>query len=407
MIPGIMAGSPVAAAPASFTGVASAPSNGVNTSPLQYSAAQIDEIGAYSAGQNTRLTLAEAGLVRHLASMFQNGSTAGLASQKNGASFDGMGYMHGYTGGVSFAGANCWSAPLSLLAGDYLTTVKTAGNAPSDVSISWQAIEVLDPALKGAMVRRTTNQALNTVLQVVGWEQEVYDEAGYFNPAFPTRLTVPEDGLYRFTADGYINTGNWIWGQLRLNGVDLVRGTAMHSSRGSFLQMTTAPLQLVAGDYVEMLAANGASVPLNAHSLTWFAVEKVDPTIKRCMVRPTGQTVGTGNPAINFTEVYDPHGMFDSGVNAQRIYVPAECTQARLSFGLTCAWNGGKIEPRFGLNNAGGCGAVIPTSSEHALCALGAWVTVTPGMYAAATYYAASNRAIGTDNRNWLVMECR
>lgn len=406
MIPGIMAQQARMNSAASFIGVATVPTNGANVSPLQFNAAQIDTIGAYNGAQNTRLTLAQAGLVRHHASHFQSGANCHILSQRNGGDFNGMGYHFGQTGGVGFSGAMCFSAPVDCLAGDYFTTNKPTGGAAGDVGIAWQSIEVMSASLKGALVRRTSNQALNTASQVCNWEAEVYDQAGYFDPAFPTRLTVPADGLYRFTANLYMPATTWCYAYLRINGGDPMRGSAVHSSRGDFAQMTTAPLQLVAGDYVEVLAANDSSAALTAHALTWFAIEKVDPTIKRCLVRPTGQTIGTGNPAINFTEVYDPHNMFDATTNAQRIYVPAGCTQVRLSMSINCAWNGGKVEPLFRMNTGRSAG-FIPTSSEHALCGLGGWAPTTPGEYASANFYASSNRANGTDNSNWYCMECR
>lgn len=379
------------------------------SNPMSWNTEFIDQINAYDAAQPTRLTMQSAGLARFASNRFSGSAAGGLQQLKNGAVFHGMGQQRQRISG-SFCGTNVQSAPVEVNAADYFTTYQYEGTADAN-AYSWQGVEILDPSLKGAQLRKSANQAYSAAtLTLATWDTEVYDVAGYHdNVTNPGRITIPVTGLYRLSCNLLITSTTYAWGYMTVNGA-VVAGCPQvsHDLDCDLLNMTSAPMQLTAGDYVEVFFRTNVGGSLFASEQTWFAIEKVDPTIKRCLVYPTvAQNATTGAPTINFgAEAYDTDGMFDAATNAQRLYVPAGCTEARLTMNLSTAWNGGKIEPNafFAGKQSG---QLLSSSHSHFVNALGLWVPVSPGDYAVATFYAVNTRAMTLGVSSWLCLEAR
>ena len=401
---------PYSFAPPPYLGFASAKGSGNIgvSSPMSWNQEHYDGLNAYNSGQPTRLTVQNACLARISSQRFSTSQIGQLQHQKNGASFDGMGRSRSRTN-VNFTGTAISSAPVVLAANDYLTTNQLEGTG--DAGSTWHGVEVIDSAFQGALVNRSSNQAYSAAtMTTVQWNQEVYDTGGYHdNSTNPSRFTIPANGVYRISCNILVNASTYAWGRMKVNGTVIVGcPQTSHDLDCDYINLVSAPLVLTAGDYVEVEIQTNLAGNIGAGNDTWFAIEKVDPSIKRCLIYGTGaQNVTTANPFINFnTEAYDTAAMFDSAVNAQRIYVPAGCTQARITMNLGCAWNGGKIEPSVNFS-AAGSGSVIATSHSHFVNACGIWVPATPGEYIAARFYAVNTRAYQNDQTSWICLEAR
>lgn len=394
-----------------LTGVASARHTGTVavSNPMSWNTEFRDQIGAYAAGQPTRFTLTQNAIIRMATNRFSISRIGQLYHLKNAANFNGMGHQRSRTS-VNYTGTNIMSAPVEALTNDYFTSTQNEGTAEAN-TFSWHGIEVIPSALKGALVNRNSNQAYAAgTATTVEWNNEVYDYGGYHDNAVnPSRITIPVTGVYRLSCNVVVNATTYAWGWMRVNGA-IVAGCPQvsHDLDCDLLNMCSAPMELNAGDYVDVVIQSNAAGNIGANHQTWFAIELVDPAIKRCLIYPTAaQNVTTGNPVINYgAETYDTAAMFNAGTNAQRIYIPSGCTEARITMNLGCAWNGGKVEPS-AYHSAAGSGNVMATSHSHCVNALGLWVPVTPGDYVQSQFYAVNTRGLNTGVSSWLCVEAR
>lgn len=116
------------------------------------------------------------------------------------------------------------------------------------------------PALPGALVRRMNNQLIpnDNVYVPIGFTVAQSDLGGFWNPGFPTRLTVPAGlgGTYRITIGGNfepLTTGQCQW-NIWINGntgaLHQLKSLNIFGTLRPFDSATTS-LLLNAGDYVE------------------------------------------------------------------------------------------------------------------------------------------------------------
>lgn len=146
------------------------------------------------------------------------------------------------------------------------------------------------PAYRGALVRKTGNQALSTGFpgDVLTWDAEEYDtDTIHDNATNNSRLTVPTgvtkirlSANVRFAA---VDTDDKFIGFFK-NGTTSVYGLAKSIGNGSSANtdrrnMTSAVISVVAGDYFEVTAWAGVSGTVlggTGNEETWFAMEIVE-----------------------------------------------------------------------------------------------------------------------------------
>lgn len=137
----------------------------------------------------------------------------------------------------------------------------------------------------GALVQMSEAQNISsgsfTTLQ---WGTEVYDTDNIFDPANPTRLTVPAGvSVVRIIAN--ITFASNAAGGRRLQ---TLKNGAAHSGRlyvayqamsgaDTRIYAATPPLQVAPGDYFELQAYqdSGSTINILAQTATWFALEVI------------------------------------------------------------------------------------------------------------------------------------
>ena len=169
----------------------------------------------------------------------------------------------------------------------------TFANGPGNVADGVQVNERFDPlyeALDGALdddnlvagfraaaaaQRATSNQSIpNLVWTAIAFDTELHDNDGIFVIGAPTRLTIQTDGIYVFSGFFVFDTdptpGDGAAAGIRKNGSAAASGyvaeqtvdtrTAISAGAGGVaLNVTSAPVSCVAGDYFELMAIQALS----------------------------------------------------------------------------------------------------------------------------------------------------
>ncbi|HDZ44101.1 MAG TPA: hypothetical protein ENH80_09185 [Phycisphaerae bacterium] len=181
-------------------------------------------------------------------------------------------------GSVLVRAVDRWRAPDPGNPGDVLTY--QGSSAPAD----WQPAAGGGGFLGGALVGKSANQNIAAWGNAaITFQAESYDTAAIYNPAAPTRLTVPVGfDLVRLTTNMYANAGS---GQVVLtrifkNGAELPGGchVATPATASAVVQHNglTSPVTVIPGDYFEVNVYNGTGstrVIQGMVNRTWFAME--------------------------------------------------------------------------------------------------------------------------------------
>ena len=151
------------------------------------------------------------------------------------------------------------------------------------------ALLSVSPALAfdGAKLQLSADQSLaNGTNQVISWATADYDTLSFFNPAQPTRLTVPNgvswvrltgSQVYATSCGGTMRqliitkNGTWFSGDPVINTPPTCSGTTTDIS--GFSPVTP----VVPGDYFEVSAFQntGSALNLRWSTGTWFSIEVV------------------------------------------------------------------------------------------------------------------------------------
>lgn len=115
------------------------------------------------------------------------------------------------------------------------------------------------------------------------WQQEDSDSAGFWNPAQPSRLTIPETGVYMFHCSASWNfdaTGHREVG-IRYNGTSGITSETTQAVSAASLPTTLAVTDTFAwpaGSYAECLVQDTASATTtlrSGNSVTFFYVVRI------------------------------------------------------------------------------------------------------------------------------------
>lgn len=136
---------------------------------------------------------------------------------------------------------------------------------------------------------KDTNTSLpNATPTVIPWEIEVHDSLGMFNPAQPTRITIPANvSKVRFSAQAAFDTNNDVDRRqiyIKRNGSDYPRGYISHSQNGGYANGSSVSFSAVSGiidveegDYFELFAAqnSGSTMNFRGTNAVWWLCEVV------------------------------------------------------------------------------------------------------------------------------------
>jgi hypothetical protein len=387
------------------------------TSPVPWNGEVYDYTGWHDPGSNPSHCTVPSGvsLVRVTFCM------ASLTAQDggmllSGAAFRGQGGLRAASGTDA---VNAISAPIAVSAGQYFETT-SAGNTTSATEFNWMSVEVLSASLKYALVYKSGTQSLsantNTTLT---FDSEVADTDGWHdNVTNNSRLTVPSGvTLVRIVANYATNgqSGQAVFNCTK-NGSGFAGGFARDcdlSTGIDLLNGVSAVLVVTTGDYFEVQALTNSASTVSADENTWFSIEEVPSSIKRCLCTlNAGQAVAAGVPeALEFTaEVYDTDSIHDNASNTSRFTAPAGVTEARISFNvqgpsasivlLGYVYKGGAAF-------YGTAQAACTTAGSDGVNGITAWVPCSPGDYFEVWVQASSGATIPSGNQTWVCAEFR
>lgn len=294
-------------------------------SPVSFSSATIDTNSMYDNATNAAHLVVPAGasLIRLQGGSFGSSSEYRFAGNTGaGAEFKGTGQARGGSA-ASFAGCNWVTGPIAVSPADAFEMARTLGTYADGNTMF--AMEVLDPSTPYARVELTSNVTGDgSGWQTISWDQADVDTDSFWDGGNPSRLTVPEDGLYRIVCNAYfsnVNQQNII--RSRKNGASFAGmiDCTGDNTNSMFVNGMSAPIDCVAGDYFEMQRyCTNTTGELNANAgyNTWFSIERLPDDYAYCLVAKTNaQNATTGNPAVTWnTIVHDPLGIWDGGTSS-------------------------------------------------------------------------------------------
>lgn len=137
---------------------------------------------------------------------------------------------------------------------------------------------------KGALLAMSSNHSLSVsgTEEALVWATVVYDTDGIWSGSAVTRLTVPA-GVTKVRLTGAVrwsaHTTGSRYANIKKNGGHLP-GAGTHrggagNTQQDWMSMGGAVVEVVAGDYFEIVAQqdSGGALNVEAHAMTWFAME--------------------------------------------------------------------------------------------------------------------------------------
>jgi hypothetical protein len=390
------------------------------TSPIPFDG-EVYDTGNWHSGTNpSRLTMPSTVTVaRVIANQQQSsGTPQSAAHQLNGSPFRGRGQAR-----TLFSGnerVNLCSALIPVATSDYFETATGVTTSVGAIN-TWFAAEKVASTLKRALVYRSSTLVLSSgVNTTLGFDSEVYDTDAFHDTVTNnSRLTVPSGvSLVRILLN--VETGN-AGGQAVINctknGAAFAGGFARDIEVGAtsnYLNGVSAPIEVAAGDFFEAQIQTSGAATVQADESTWFAIEEVPSTYKRCLAVRTGtQAISANTPtAITWTgtDIYDADGMHDPASNSDRITVPSGVTEARASFNIQGPSSAASVSGWVTLNGNqyyGAPDAGTDTTASDSIGGIGAWVPVSSGDIFRCVINATVGLTLGANNQLWFCVECR
>ncbi len=309
---------------------------GVDTGlTIPWPAALLDELGAYSGGQPTRLTIATTGY--YVAQLFV-AWTAGASStdtvfcriEKNGSTgWQGGAAQGGWTGSnFGFYGNFCQTGLVYLTAGDYLTAHSSflganagTGNLLHNAEMPTLFVlrKVDNP--KAVMTRMTTNQT-GTLETAIPWEAETYDTDGAWVIGAPNVHTVPSGAVKASSTANLDHNASSISGvNILAEGINLARNYIQGSLGNVPECLYSGPMVVDAGDDITVTVSATDSTYVYASANTSFTTEFHNRNGCRLTLSAdlTAINADTSPPyIIGWTaETFDDSAFHDPGANTR------------------------------------------------------------------------------------------
>lgn len=213
-------------------------------------------------------------------------------------------------------------------------TVTDGGGGQANVSVPGLATT----SFRGALVHLAANQTIPDATEtVLSYPTEVYDTDNWHDGVNPQRLTVPA-GITRVRlsvgVQFSLNSTGYRTVALKKNGSGLIPGTGGSRANaltglGTAITLTSAVLEVTAGDYFEVFVLQNSGVPLDVTSLaslTWFAIEEVPD---RYVLTPSPA------PSFNWERPTSPAQVpLLSAFTVENAGTPGTFTHVQQSFGI-------------------------------------------------------------------------
>lgn len=242
----------------------------------------------------------------------------------------------------------------------------------------------------------------------VAFNQEVYDDGGWFNAASSrTNIVVPSGvtlarmiGQYVTTGAATPEVGHGVNGGAR-------PGVGVTNTQENWASCVTSPLVLAAGNTGQLFGSGGTQ---DLTGGIWNAVEKLDPATKYCLLAKSANqalVANTNTPITWQTEVVDNGGWFDSASSTTKAIVPAGVTRIRVCFGVvSTAFVNTNYTIWVRKNNANVAGgAAISSTFTGKMNSASAILEVAPGDEIELMARTGSAQTIAAEARVWFSVE--
>lgn len=190
----------------------------------------------------------------------------------------------------------------------------------------------------GALVYKSTGQSIGTTPTALDWENEVYDVGDWHSTSSDiSRLTVPSGvTVCRVTSGLLSGSSNSPLIEHRKGG-SAVRGMGKGDTENAgnhLINICSAIQEVSATNYFETFfsVSLGTSSPTSDND-TWFAIEAIDPTLKRALVYNSTSQSLSGGVTTTLTwdsETYDTDSFHSTSSNTSRLTVPSGVTLVRI-----------------------------------------------------------------------------
>lgn len=325
--------------------------------------------------------------------------------KKNGSHYYGSIYF-GSGNNQNGANGSSASAPTAVNSGDYFTSVVSVDTDGSGEN--WFAIERMEPSTKYAIAYTASNlSGSSTSTYTLSWEATSVDTDSFWSAGTPSRLTVPEDGIYIPRLQTRLNTTadqNVI--RIRKNGSDYAGSPEAHQVTLAS-NIAGAPVSVSAGDYFEGIIFFETAGTMLGNVNTWMSLESVPSTYKRVLARHNNTQLFTSGveQALEFPlSIYDTDSI---QTNNTTFTVPAGVTYAKVMFNTFCQPNGNTHRARVTLN-----GSQVPgmpyeetkTVSTDWMNGEGAWVQVSEGDTIQVLYRMTITFNLTSSNSTWVAI---
>jgi len=257
---------------------------GAGTSTVMaWAAEEYDTDGFHdNSTNNSRLTAPATGRYRVTANLEAASVAVGqfiVSMLRNGASARGLAARDVDTTNEEYV--NAVSAVIELTAGDYIESTAFHSNAVNIIAGngSWFAMEEVPSAYQCCLVYKSANQSITTNTNTaVAFGAEIYDDATmHDNSTNNSRIVVPAGCTRARPSFGLATpsqTGQKV-AQVFLNGATYVGAPRFENDTagGEFLSGFGAWVDVVPGDYFEVMFLSTGALTLADSNSTWFCLE--------------------------------------------------------------------------------------------------------------------------------------
>lgn len=267
----------------------------------------------------------------------------------------------------------------------------------------------------GALVRKSSSQAIGTSFAALTFDTELYDATGWHDTVTNnTRLTVPAAVSLVRAVSGALSTNNTGTFGEHTKGGAVFRGmglTGVQSSGINLLNLASAPIAVSAADYFENLMVVGTgSTGVTNDEESWFSIEALSASTKYALVyHNTTQAISSGvtlTVAFN-SEIADTNSFHDTVTNNSRLTVPSGVTLVRVSANMAHSAASGTFLTSLLKNGASARGlpACNTTTSGGCVNVISAPLVVTTGDYFQATVLLNAAANLVSIERQWFAIE--
>lgn len=273
-------------------------------------------------------------------------------------------------------------------------------------------------ALVGALVRKNAGQTIGTTLTSLTFQVEPYDVGGFHDTVSNTaRLTIPSgQGIdcvrlaagVRHTATNNPNC-RIIKNGAVFHGMGNYRQQDNGTNLGYFLEnLNSAIVEVADADYFEsQFAVNSGTTSPNDSAHTFFAIEVIDPSLRRVLARKTSNQAVVASVPEELTWDTTEYNVGSWTVSAEHVTVPFT-GRVRMSANVLGSNVTGRLFVRFLVNGASVPGApnkAADVSGTDVNNAVSAVLEVTTGdeLSVEVTYISSGNITAG--EQTWFCVE--